>query len=171
MTSSAFQRSTTTAQHTRATAALSLATFFFSFLLHSVVPYSGYMSIHLLAGKINQDNAGVYAGLLSSATMLGRCLGDNRWRKLADLYGRVTSLLLSLMLTSLFSLAFGLSSSYWLALTWRFLLGLANGILPIVKTTVSEIAPGDKVLEARGMVSPAFDEGLCAHFGFEKRNT
>ena len=153
MTSSALRRA---AQHTRATAALSLATFYFSFLFHSVFPYSGYMSIHLLPGKLNEENAGVYAGLLSSAAMLGRCLGESRWRRVADLYGRVTSLTVSLLLTSLLSLAFGLSGSYWLALTWRFLLGLANGILPIAKTTVSEIALGDKVLEDRGMVSPAW---------------
>ena len=105
--------------------------------------------------------------------MLGQALAlaNNTWESMADAYGRRITLTLSLLLCTLLSLAFGLSSSYWLALTWRFLLGLANGILPIVKTTVSEIAPGDKVLEARGMVSPAFDEGLCAHFGFEKRNT
>lgn len=114
------------------------------------------MAIHLLPGKFNEENVGVYAGLLSSAALLGRGLGENRWRRVADLYGRVTSLTVSLLLTSLLSLAFGLSGSYWVALTWRFLLGLANGILPIVKTTVSEIARGDKVLEDRGMVRSAW---------------
>jgi len=114
------------------------------------------MAIHLLPGKLNEENAGLYAGLISSSFMVGRAISSYSWEKMADSYGRVTCLTFSLLLSSLLSLAFGVSSSYWLALTWRFLLGLSNGILPITKTAVSEIALGDKKLETRGMASLYF---------------
>lgn len=140
-------------QHARSTAALCLATFSVSYTLVSVFPYAGFMAIQLLPGKLDEENAGLFAGLIGSSFMVGRAFSGYGWVRMADSYGRVTSLTFSLLLSTLLSLAFGVSSTYWLALTWRFLLGLSNGILPITKTAVSEIAMGDKKLETRGMAS------------------
>jgi Major Facilitator Superfamily len=141
-----------TASHTQSIIALCLAVLSLSYMLISVFPYSGFMVIQLSpSGQINVDNAGFYAGLLASSFMVGRALSSYGWGKAADMYGRITCLSISLFLSSLFSLGFGLSTTFVGALQWRFWLGVVNGVLPISKTTVSELAYGNSVLETRGM--------------------
>ena len=70
----------------------------------------------------NEENAGYYAGLLASSFMIGRSLTAYAWGKAADTYGRRTIMFASLLSAILFSLLFGLSTSFTLALLWRFLL-------------------------------------------------
>jgi MFS family permease len=60
-------------------------------------------------------------------------------------------LLTSLVVSVVLSILFGLSPTFELALLWRFLLGLGDGMISTVKTTVSELADGDKQLEAESM--------------------
>jgi len=147
----------TAGQHLRSTLALCLAVLSVSYALISVFPYSGYMTIQLRQDAVlNEENVGLYAGLLASSFLTGRALSSYYcalwWEQAADRYGRVPCLSGCLMLSSWLALAFGVSTSYGLALTWRFLLGLSHGgILPIAKTAVSELALGDKTLETRGM--------------------
>lgn len=138
-------------EHTRSTLALSGSVFTVAYLLISVFPYAGFMAIQLLPEKLNEENAGLYAGLLASAFMVGRALSSYAWGQAADRYGRVTCLTLSLTLSSGLSLAFGLSTSFKMALVWRFGLGVVNGVLPIAKTAVSELAGDNRQLETRGM--------------------
>ena len=138
--------------HTQSTLALCLAVFSVSYMLISVFPYSGFMAIQLLPpGQVNEDNVGFYAGLMATSFMVGRAISSYGWGKAADLYGRVTCLSISLFLSSLLSIGFGLSTTFSGALWWRFWLGLVNGVLPISKTAVSELAYGDSKLETRGM--------------------
>jgi Major Facilitator Superfamily len=138
--------------HTQSTLALCLAVFSVSYMLISVFPYSGFMVIQLLpAGELNEENVGFYAGLMATSFMVGRTISSYGWGKAADVYGRVPCLSLSLLLSCLLSLGFGLSTTFVGALSWRFWLGVANGVLPISKTAVSELAFGDSKLETRGM--------------------
>ena len=117
----------------------------------SVFPYAPYMAIQLLPDRLNEENAGLYAGFMASSFMIGRALSSYFWGQWADVYGRVTCLTVSLLLGGVLSLAFGLSTSYWMAITSRFALGLGNGVLPVAKTAVSELALGNKRRETRGM--------------------
>lgn len=137
-------------KHLSSTVALCLCTLSHSWLLISVFPYSGFMAMALVPG-VNKENAGSYAGLLASAFMVGRAATSYAWGKSADIYGRKFVLIASLGLSCLFSLLFGLSPTFGLALLWRFLLGMGNGIIGTTKTTVSEIARGNESLETRGM--------------------
>lgn len=50
-----------------------------------------------------------------------------------------------------FTLLFGFSQSFALAMVWRFCLGFGNGIIGTAKTAVSELAKGNEKLETRGM--------------------
>mmetsp|Transcript_11477 Transcript_11477/g.31733 ORF Transcript_11477/g.31733 Transcript_11477/m.31733 type:complete len:653 (+) Transcript_11477:2196-4154(+) len=136
--------------HTWSLVSLCVCIFSFGFTVVSVFPYSGFMAIELVDGA-NEENAGYYAGLISSAFMFGRALTSYHWGKAADVYGRVTVLYVSLLCSIIFTLLFGLSQSFALALAWRCSSGLGNGIMGTVKTVVSEIANGDKGLETRGM--------------------
>jgi MFS family permease len=138
--------------HTAATIALCLCTLTNAWLLISVFPYSGFMAIDLIP-EVNEENAGSYAGMIASSFMIGRALSSYGWGKLADIYGRKFVLFASLGLSCLFSLLFGMAPTFGLALVWRFMLGLGNGIMGTAKTTISEIAQGNKKLETRGMGS------------------
>lgn len=109
------------------------------------------MAIALLPNAANEENAGSFAGLLASSFMIGRAVSSYAWGKWADRYGRTTILFVSLALSSLFSILFGMARSFIWALVFRGLLGLSNGIMGTTKTLVSELANDNQVLETRGM--------------------
>ena len=138
------------AQHSYSTIALCLCTLTHAYLLISVFPYAGFMAMDLIEGA-NEENAGSYAGFIAASFMAGRSLTAYAWGKWADVYGRTTVLYASLLFSCVFTLAFGLAPSFRWALIFRFLLGMGNGLLGTVKTTVSEIAKGNEKLETRGM--------------------
>lgn len=122
-----------------------------SYLLISVFPYSGFLAIHLLhlQGE-SEDSAGPYAGLISASFMAGRAVFAFFWGRIADRYGRLFVLYVSLGLSAILSVFFGLAShSYGTALGIRFLLGCSNGIVSAVKTIASEIS--DHETEAKVM--------------------
>ena len=102
------------------------------------------MSVDLLP-DLTTETAGVYSGILASSFMFGRAVSSYPWGRLGDSYGRKFVLINSLVLAAIFSLCFGSARSYAMALIWRFLLGLTNGIVGTVKTAVSEISPSKEV--------------------------
>ena len=108
------------------------------------------MIIQLIHGT-NEENTGFYAGILSAAFMIGRAITSYHWGKISDIYGRRIVLFISLILSSFFSILFGLSTSFAMAFLWRFLLGASNGVAGISKAIVSETARDNDILETRGM--------------------
>ena len=129
---------------------LSLCVFTNGYLLISVFPYSGYMAIALIDG-VDKDNAGSYAGLLAASFMIGRAIMAVPFGQAADTYGRVAILYISLSFSALFNLLFGLSPTFAFAIATRFLLGFSNGIFSTIKVMVSELAGGDKDVQAKAM--------------------
>ena len=119
-------------------------------LLVSVFPYSGFLAIFLIP-SLNEETAGSYAGLLASAFMAGRTLTSYGWGVMSDTYGRRFVLFVSLGWSCIFSMLFGCSRSFHMALFWRFFLGVGNGILGTTKTSISELAYGNEKLETKGM--------------------
>ena len=83
--------------------------------------------------------------------MIGRTFSSFEWGKASDRYGRKVVIQASLLLSAVFSIAFGMAPTFELALFWRFVLGLSNGIISSVKTIVSEYPKGDKELETQMM--------------------
>lgn len=140
------------AQHGFSTAALCCCSLMNAYLVISVFPYAGYMVMDLGNGRFTQDNVGTYAGVLASSFMVGRTISAFAWGKAADSYGRTTVLMACLLLSSILSLLFGLSTSLPRALAWRFCLGLSNGgLISVAKTSASELANGDQAAERRTM--------------------
>jgi MFS family permease len=90
--------------------------------LFNVFPYSGYMVIHLIPG-VDNENAGFYAGMLASSFMVGRACSAYAWGQLADIYGRKFVLIVSLLISSIGSLAFGCSTTFFMAVLVRFIMG------------------------------------------------
>jgi MFS family permease len=134
----------------RTVVALSFSLLVQSYLLVSVFPYSGFLAMHLIPG-LNEETAGSYAGLIASSFMAGRTFSSFEWGKAADRYGRVFVIKMSLLLSSAFSILFGIAPTFKTALILRFLLGLCNGLIGPVKTLVSEYAGGDQKKETQMM--------------------
>eukprot|EP00526_Cylindrotheca_closterium_P005424 CAMPEP_0113611156 /NCGR_PEP_ID=MMETSP0017_2-20120614/5404_1 /TAXON_ID=2856 /ORGANISM="Cylindrotheca closterium" /LENGTH=573 /DNA_ID=CAMNT_0000520081 /DNA_START=398 /DNA_END=2119 /DNA_ORIENTATION=- /assembly_acc=CAM_ASM_000147 len=133
----------------RTTAALAVAMLVQSYLLVSVFPYSGFLAMFLVPG-LNEETAGSYAGLVASSFMFGRTFSSFQWGRAADVYGRVFVIRVSLLLSAVFSICFGLAPTFRSALIWRFILGLSNGLMGPIKTIVSEVN-GDQKSETRCM--------------------
>lgn len=104
-----------------------------------------------LVPSANEENAGTYAGWIAASFMIGRSLTAYAWGICSDRYGRVRTLQLSLGLSGLATLLFGLSSNFVVALVWRFCLGLSNGLISTAKVVVSELADGDTDRECQTM--------------------
>jgi len=148
-----------------------------TYLLFSVFPYAGYFALFLLNGAsgadvgdrsdeplsdyiagvseripdgLSVDTVGVYAGMLSSAFTFGRLLGFGPWKRMRMRYGERNSLVASLLLSAFFSVTFGVSRSFRLALLSRFMLGVSSGISGIIKRVA--------INRARSQKTPA--EGL-----------
>ena len=132
------------------TIAMCVCMFTHSFLLISVFPYSGFLVIHLLKVQ-NEDDAAKYAGLISSAFMVGRASTSVMWGYVVDRYGRRHALYSSLLLSALFSLLFGFTKSFAGAIIFRFFLGCSNGIVATIKTIVSDLYSDDIKTESRTM--------------------
>ena len=137
-------------QHATSTAALCMCTFTQAYLLISVFPYAGFMVVDLVPNH-TVENAGTYAGFLASSFMTGRAFSSYHWGTLADMYGRKFALCASLIMSTIFSLMFGLSRSFRCAIFWRFLLGFGNSLVSTAKTAVTELAFGNEQLERRAM--------------------
>uniref|UniRef100_A0A7S4RB85 Major facilitator superfamily (MFS) profile domain-containing protein n=1 Tax=Ditylum brightwellii TaxID=49249 RepID=A0A7S4RB85_9STRA len=137
-------------KHTKSTIALCLVMLTNSCLQISVFPYSGYMAIHLIPNA-NEENTGRYAGLIASFYMTGRIFSSFLWGRVADAYGRTFVMIISSALCAIFSILFGLSTSFTSALVFRFLCGVSSGTMGPVKTSVSELSKGNQDLENKTM--------------------
>ncbi|CAM9775793.1 unnamed protein product [Scytosiphon promiscuus] len=121
-----------------------------SYALTSLFPYVGYMVQHLGVTH-DKDEAGYYAGYVSSAFMVGRFGSSYFWGRFADTHGRLPVIYVGLGSMVVLSVAFGLSTTFLQALVCRFLLGMTNGLLGISKTMISEVC--GKEHEVVGMAS------------------
>lgn len=136
--------------HVSSTLALCMCAFTNAYLLISVFPYAGFMVVDMVPNH-TVENAGTYAGFLAASFMVGRAFSSYYWGAIADTYGRRFALCTSLIMSAIFSLLFGFSSSFVCAVYWRFLLGFGNSLVTISKTAVTELAFGEDKLERRAM--------------------
>ena len=141
--------SVTVYRHSVALVVLCLCSFTNSFLFMSPTPYLALFMVDLIP-SLTTENAGVYAGFMASSLMWGRLLTAYSWGQLADLYGRIRTLQVALLLSAFCSLFFGFSQTYQQAFVWRFGLGMSNAILCLTKIIAYEFSPTDK-LERRAM--------------------
>lgn len=86
-----------------------------------------------------EEDIGFYAGFVGASYMFGRALSSVIWGIVADKYGRKPIIIITLISIIIFNTLFGLSSSYWMALTSRGLLGLMCGILGPIKAYATEV--------------------------------
>ncbi|KAF9592745.1 hypothetical protein IFM89_017315 [Coptis chinensis] len=86
-----------------------------------------------------EEDIGYFAGFVGAAYMFGRALTSIMWGVIADRYGRKPVILISAASVVLFNTLFGLSTSFWMAIVTRFLLGSMNGLLGTIVAYASEV--------------------------------
>ncbi|KAJ0979003.1 hypothetical protein J5N97_014477 [Dioscorea zingiberensis] len=106
--------------------------------ISSLFPFLYFMIRDLHVAKRVED-IGFYAGFVGSAMMVGRIFTSILWGMVADRYGRKPVIMISIFSVIIFNTLFGLSTTYWMALVTRFLLGFMNGILGSTKAYATEV--------------------------------
>ncbi|OIW06142.1 hypothetical protein TanjilG_21161 [Lupinus angustifolius] len=101
-----------------------------------------------------------YAGYVGSAFLLGRTLTSVIWGLIADRYGRKPVLVIGVTSVVVFNTLFGLSTSFWMALITRFLLGSLCGVIGPVKAYASELFREEHQSIGISTVSAAWGIGL-----------
>ncbi|XP_061351064.1 protein ZINC INDUCED FACILITATOR-LIKE 1-like [Gastrolobium bilobum] len=86
-----------------------------------------------------EEDISAYAGYVGSAFMLGRSLTSILWGIIADRYGRKPVVIIGIISVVIFNTLFGLSTSFWMAVIMRFILGGLNGLLGPMRAYATEI--------------------------------
>lgn len=127
--------------------------------IQSLFPYLYFMIRDLHIAKEEED-IGFYAGFVGASYMFGRALSSIIWGVVADKYGRKPVIVITLISVIIFNTLFGLSSSYWMALTTRGLLGLLCGMLGPIKAYATEVCRKEYSHLALSIVSSSRAIGL-----------
>ncbi|XP_068663237.1 probable peptide/nitrate transporter At3g43790 isoform X2 [Aristolochia californica] len=106
------------------------------------------------------EDIGYYAGYIGSSYMLGRALTSVLWGMVADRFGRKPVVLLGTLSVVVFNTLFGLSTSFWMAITTRFLLGSLSGILGPIRAYAAEVCRVEYQTLGVSIVSTAWGLGL-----------
>ncbi|MED6150115.1 hypothetical protein PIB30_069210, partial [Stylosanthes scabra] len=106
--------------------------------ISSLFPFLYFMVRDFNIAETEAD-IGSYAGYVGSTFMLGRCLTSVMWGIISDRYGRKPVIIIGVITVVIFNTLFGLSTSFWMAILMRFLLGSLNGLLGPVKAYATEI--------------------------------
>ncbi|XP_038980700.1 protein ZINC INDUCED FACILITATOR-LIKE 1-like isoform X2 [Phoenix dactylifera] len=101
-------------------------------------PFLYFMIRDLHIAKREED-IGFYAGFVGASFMFGRALTSVFWGLVADRYGRKPVIAIGICAVVIFNTLFGLSATYWMAITTRLLLGSLNGLLGPIKAYSIEV--------------------------------
>ncbi|CAO2147531.1 unnamed protein product, partial [Urochloa humidicola] len=127
--------------------------------ISSLFPFLYFMIRDLNVAKRTED-IGFYAGFVGASFMLGRCLTSTAWGIAADRIGRKPVVVFGIFSVVVFNTLFGLSISYWMAISTRFLLGALNGLLGPIKAYAIEVCRPEHEALALSLVSTAWGIGL-----------
>ncbi|XP_027340494.1 protein ZINC INDUCED FACILITATOR-LIKE 1-like [Abrus precatorius] len=125
----------------------------------SLFPYLYFMVKDFNIAEREEDIS-AYGGYVGSAFMLGRCLTAILWGVIADRYGRKPVMIISIIAIVIFNTLFGLSSSFWMAVITRFILGGFNALMGTIRAYASEIFREEYQALGISTVSAAWGVGL-----------
>uniref|UniRef100_A0A1J3H976 Putative peptide/nitrate transporter n=1 Tax=Noccaea caerulescens TaxID=107243 RepID=A0A1J3H976_NOCCA len=127
--------------------------------ISSLFPYLYFMIRDFHIAKEEED-IGFYAGFVASSFMIGRAMTSIFWGKLADRYGRKPIILIGTFTVIIFNTLFGLSTSFWLAISTRFLLGCFNCLLGVIRAYAAEVVSEEYTALSLSVVSTSRGIGL-----------
>jgi hypothetical protein len=134
-------------------------------LAHSIVftsplPYVAFMVVDFKMTD-NLDEAGYTAGWITGMFMFGRTIAGVPWGMAADRYGRKLCLFASMVNVAVLGTLFGFSTSFAMAVSIRFLIGMGNGFMGICKTVVTEmVSCKEHEVRAFGYINGVWGLGL-----------
>ena len=115
-----------------------IAIFTNSLVFTVVFPMASKMIMHF--GLVdNWSKTGYWVGFLAGSIMFGRFLSAPVWGWLCDHWGRRPTLLAGVFTTSVLAVLFGLATSFYWALLFRFMQGLLSPITIVTRTIISEL--------------------------------
>ncbi|KAJ9067642.1 hypothetical protein DSO57_1037054 [Entomophthora muscae] len=103
---------------------------------------------------------GYYAGLISSSFAIGEFLSGVPWGMLSDKIGRKPVMMMGLIGTMISMFLFGLSKNLAWAMTTRFMAGILNGNIGVLKTMIGEMTDRTNRAQAFSYASMVFGLGL-----------
>ncbi|KAG5389408.1 hypothetical protein IGI04_030949 [Brassica rapa subsp. trilocularis] len=127
--------------------------------ISSLFPYLYFMIRDFHVAEKEED-IGFYAGFVASSFMIGKALTSILWGKLADRYGRKPIILMATFSVIIFNTLFGLSTSFWFAISVRFLLGCVNCLLGVIRAYASEVVSEEYHALSLSVVSTSRGIGL-----------
>ncbi|KAJ6864170.1 hypothetical protein NC651_034875 [Populus alba x Populus x berolinensis] len=92
--------------------------------------------------------------------MFGRALTSVLWGMIADRYGRKPVIIFGTVSVVIFNTLFGLSTSFWMAISTRFLLGSLCGILGPMRAYASEVCRKEYQALGMSIISTSWGIGL-----------
>jgi MFS family permease len=127
--------------------------------LTSLFPYVGFMVVDFgLVSNVNE--AGYYSGYIAAAMMTGRLFSSYYWGRLADHIGRRPVMCCGCASILVISLLFGFSVRFWMAMAARFLLGLTNPLVGLVKVVTAEVCTEKQMALAMSLSTGAYSVGM-----------
>ncbi|KAF9592744.1 hypothetical protein IFM89_017314 [Coptis chinensis] len=106
--------------------------------ISSLFPFIYFMVRDTRVAKREVD-IGYFAGFVGAAFMFGRALTSFMWGVIADRYGRKPVIMVCTFSVAIFNALFGLSTTFWMAVSTRFLLGSMNGLPGPITAYASEL--------------------------------
>ncbi|KAK9170608.1 hypothetical protein Syun_002748 [Stephania yunnanensis] len=107
-----------------------------------------------------EEDIGYYAGFVGASFMLGRVWSSYLWGIVADRYGRKPVMILGTISVAVFNTLFGLSSTFWMAIWTRFLLGSFNGLVGSIKAYACEVCREEYQALGMSTLSTSWGVGL-----------
>ncbi|KAI3419059.1 MFS domain-containing protein [Psidium guajava] len=127
--------------------------------ISSLFPFLYFMIRDFHIAKREED-IGFYAGFVGSSFMVGRALTSVFWGVVADRYGRKPVILIGTFSVVILNALFGLSTSFWMALCTRFLLGCFNSLLGTIRAYAAEVSREEHRALTLSVVSTSRGIGL-----------
>ncbi|XP_074297265.1 protein ZINC INDUCED FACILITATOR-LIKE 1-like isoform X1 [Silene latifolia] len=125
----------------------------------SIFPFLYFMIRDFHIAKREEDIS-FYAGFIGCSLLVGRFLTSLLWGIVADRYGRKPVMIIGTMAVLIFNATFGLSKSYWMAITSRFLLGACNGVIGPMRAYVTEVCRREHQPLGVSLIMSAWGIGL-----------
>lgn len=120
-------------------------------------PFLPFMT-KFLRPDLDEISISKYAGIVAASLFAGRFFGSYIWGAIADYVGRKPVMFVSGILLGIVSIGFGFSINYEMAIAFRFMVGITNGIIGTGKAVLSEASTDQN--QAFGMSLLACSWGL-----------
>lgn len=127
---------------------LAIIYFIEAFTFTNIFSYVGFMVVGFGLTD-DSDEAGYYAGYIGSTFSIAGFLSSFWWGRISDRYGRRPVLLFGCVGGLLSSIMFGFSTSLEMAIAARFMAGILNGNVGVVKGYAADIC--DKTNQVKGV--------------------